>query len=112
MRHRRPGGCDPLERLTGRRLGLEVVSRGPSLKHFGEVFERTISFDTAREIAKAGRKGPDGPRPPWLRSASQATRTSRRSAHFIGDLSLHTVCQEGRCPNIFECWSERTATLC
>lgn len=24
---------------------------------------------------------------------------------------LHTVCEEARCPNIFECWSRRTATL-
>jgi lipoic acid synthetase len=30
---------------------------------------------------------------------------------MMGDLSLNTVCQEARCPNIYECWSERTATL-
>jgi lipoic acid synthetase len=30
---------------------------------------------------------------------------------MINDLSLHTVCQEARCPNIFECWSEGTATF-
>ncbi len=24
---------------------------------------------------------------------------------------MHTVCQEARCPNIFECWSDRTATF-
>jgi lipoic acid synthetase len=30
---------------------------------------------------------------------------------MISDLSLHTVCQEARCPNIFECWSEGTATF-
>ncbi len=30
---------------------------------------------------------------------------------LIKDLSLHTVCQEARCPNIFECWSEGTATF-
>jgi lipoic acid synthetase len=26
-------------------------------------------------------------------------------------LSLHTVCEEARCPNIFECWGDRTATF-
>jgi len=26
-------------------------------------------------------------------------------------LNLHTVCQEAKCPNIFECWSDRTATF-
>ncbi len=25
--------------------------------------------------------------------------------------SLHTVCEEARCPNIFECWEHRTATF-
>jgi lipoic acid synthetase len=30
---------------------------------------------------------------------------------LVEDLSLHTVCQEARCPNIYECWSNRTATF-
>ena len=34
-----------------------------------------------------------------------------RVTDLINDLSLHTVCQEARCPNIFECWSEGTATF-
>ena len=25
--------------------------------------------------------------------------------------TLHTVCEEARCPNIFECWANRTATF-
>jgi lipoic acid synthetase len=27
------------------------------------------------------------------------------------DLDLHTVCEEARCPNVGECWSEGTATV-
>lgn len=30
---------------------------------------------------------------------------------MMNDLNLHTVCQEARCPNIYECWSNRTATF-
>jgi len=30
---------------------------------------------------------------------------------LIGDLDLHTVCQEANCPNRLECWSQRTATF-
>ena len=26
-------------------------------------------------------------------------------------LDLHTVCEEAGCPNIYECWSDRTATF-
>ena len=27
------------------------------------------------------------------------------------DLTLNTVCEEARCPNIGECWEQRTATI-
>ena len=27
------------------------------------------------------------------------------------DLDLHTVCEEAGCPNIYECWADRTATF-
>ncbi|MDQ3699721.1 MAG: lipoyl synthase, partial [Chloroflexota bacterium] len=27
------------------------------------------------------------------------------------DLSLHTICEEAHCPNIYECWENRTATF-
>jgi lipoyl synthase len=26
-------------------------------------------------------------------------------------LNLHTVCQEAKCPNLFECWTDKTATF-
>jgi lipoic acid synthetase len=30
---------------------------------------------------------------------------------MVEGLNLHTVCQEARCPNIYECWADRTATF-
>jgi len=30
---------------------------------------------------------------------------------LVEGLNLHTVCQEARCPNIFECWAAGTATF-
>jgi len=30
---------------------------------------------------------------------------------LISGLNLHTVCQEAKCPNIFECWTDKTATF-
>ncbi|HCN23852.1 MAG TPA: lipoyl synthase [Candidatus Marinimicrobia bacterium] len=29
----------------------------------------------------------------------------------VRDNNLHTVCEEARCPNIYECWDRRTATI-
>ncbi len=52
-----------------------------------------------------------GPRPSWLKIRIRAGEAFDRVNRMIADLSLHTVCQEARCPNIFECWSEGTATF-
>jgi len=52
-----------------------------------------------------------GPRPDWLKVKIRANDTFDGINRMINDLSLHTVCQEARCPNIFECWSEGTATF-
>jgi lipoic acid synthetase len=52
-----------------------------------------------------------GPRPDWLKVRIRANDGFDRVSHLIQNLSLHTVCQEARCPNIFECWSEGTATF-
>lgn len=52
-----------------------------------------------------------GPRPEWLKVRIRTGDSFNRITEMIGDLSLHTVCQEARCPNIFECWTEGTATF-
>jgi lipoic acid synthetase len=35
----------------------------------------------------------------------------RETKRLMRSLSLHTVCEEAGCPNIFECWADRTATF-
>jgi lipoic acid synthetase len=52
-----------------------------------------------------------GPRPEWLKVRIRSDETFDRVTRMVSDLSLHTVCQEARCPNIFECWGEGTATF-
>jgi lipoyl synthase len=52
------------------------------------------------------------PRPDWLRVRLHDNATSRGIAKLIEDKHLNTVCQEARCPNLFECWGvEKTATF-
>ncbi|MBK9065131.1 MAG: lipoyl synthase [Acidobacteria bacterium] len=52
------------------------------------------------------------PRPEWLKVRVPAGGSESEIARLVEDKSLNTVCQEARCPNIFECWSvERTATF-
>ncbi len=52
------------------------------------------------------------PRPAWLKVRLYDNETSRGIAKLLEDRHLNTVCQEARCPNIFECWGvEKTATF-
>ena len=51
-------------------------------------------------------------RPAWLRVKIARSESFRDVGKLIDGLSLHTVCEEARCPNIWECWGEhRTATF-
>src|SRR5438309_4788952 len=52
-----------------------------------------------------------GLRPPWLKIRVPGELNQRPVAKLMNDLALNTVCQEARCPNIFECWSAGTATF-
>ena len=51
------------------------------------------------------------PKPEWLRIRLGDPANQNQVLQLIEGLNLHTVCQEARCPNIFECWTDRTATF-
>jgi lipoyl synthase len=52
------------------------------------------------------------PRPEWLRIRLATPPRYHGVRRLVEDLGLHTVCQEARCPNIYECWGEHgTATF-
>ena len=51
------------------------------------------------------------PKPEWIRIRLGDPTNQNNVLKLIEGLNLHTVCQEARCPNIFECWSDRTATF-
>jgi lipoyl synthase len=51
-------------------------------------------------------------RPEWLRIKLATSSTYHQVRNLVNRLDLHTVCQEARCPNIYECWGEHgTATF-
>ena len=54
---------------------------------------------------------PTGPKPEWLKIRLGDPTNQNAVLKLIEGLNLHTVCQEARCPNIFECWTDRTATF-
>ena len=50
-------------------------------------------------------------RPEWLKIRIPGNLDQLPVSRLMNDLALNTVCQEARCPNIFECWSAGTATF-
>jgi lipoic acid synthetase len=52
-----------------------------------------------------------GHRPAWLKIRVPGDLDQLPVSKLMNDLALNTVCQEARCPNIFECWNAGTATF-
>jgi lipoic acid synthetase len=50
-------------------------------------------------------------RPEWMRVRANLGAGYRGTQRLMRTLDLHTVCEEAGCPNIYECWADRTATF-
>jgi lipoic acid synthetase len=53
-----------------------------------------------------GRRHPD-----WIKVKAPGNPNYLRLKHILRENNLHTVCEEARCPNIGECWGNKTATF-
>jgi len=50
-------------------------------------------------------------KPEWLRIKYRKNEQTEQVISLLKRLSLHTVCQEAMCPNLFECFGKKTATF-
>ena len=50
-------------------------------------------------------------RPNWLRAPAPVGDNYRELKRLVADLNLHTVCESAACPNVGDCWNQRTATF-
>ncbi|MGZ4803808.1 MAG: lipoyl synthase [Acidimicrobiia bacterium] len=50
-------------------------------------------------------------RPEWMKVKANLGSGYRETQRLMREGGLNTVCQEAGCPNIFECWADRTATF-
>ncbi|WP_195575721.1 lipoyl synthase [Paenibacillus sp. 1001270B_150601_E10] len=57
-------------------------------------------------MKKQGQKKPD-----WIRIKLTTGENYTEIKDMMRSKTLHTVCEEARCPNIYECWANRTATF-
>lgn len=53
-----------------------------------------------------GRRHPD-----WIKVKAPGNPNYLRLKKLMREKNLHTVCEEARCPNIGECWGNKTATF-
>tara|TARA_B100000315_G_C14594741_1_gene598191 strand:+ start:8229 stop:9128 length:900 start_codon:yes stop_codon:yes gene_type:complete len=50
-------------------------------------------------------------KPDWLKVHVRTGKNFKELKNLVRDKNLNTVCEEALCPNIYECWERRSATL-
>jgi lipoic acid synthetase len=50
-------------------------------------------------------------KPEWLKARAPMGETFHALKKLARELNLHTVCESAHCPNIGECWNQKTATF-
>ena len=50
-------------------------------------------------------------KPPWLKKRIPPPQDLQKVKSILAEADLHTVCEEARCPNLGECFSQGTATI-
>ncbi len=63
-------------------------------------------FEPAADGSTALRRHPE-----WIRARIPSGETYQDVRRLLHGLDLHTVCEEAHCPNMGECWDQRTATV-
>ncbi len=96
---------------------LAAFTRAQGRPHEFEVdrllAEGTFSPDrrSADPVLVEGRLPGEPARPSWMKVAARMDDDYLELKKMMRGLELHTVCEEARCPNIYECWGMGTATL-
>jgi lipoic acid synthetase len=85
-----------------RRLYLPILTTGPQAAEDSHVAHSVGCAQTVR---------PRERRPEWLKVKARTGPNYTDLKGIMRGLDLHTVCEEARCPNIYECWEEREATF-
>src|SRR5438034_4631121 len=65
-----------------------------------------MTFIPTDEIGHSGRR-----LPPWFKVSLRQGPDYQDIRRTMDTLGLHTICEEARCPNVWECWNNRTATF-
>jgi lipoic acid synthetase len=64
------------------------------------------TFEAAADGSAAPRRHPS-----WIKARMPSGETYQDVRRLLHGLALNTVCEEAHCPNVGECWDQRTATV-
>ncbi len=117
----RDRGVTSVADVLGRPVEMQAVVDSV-VARFGEVFEagaverEDVAWHRPTLRADAGeRPGVEvtltSKRPDWMKVRARFDDGFLELKQLARNLDLHTVCEEAGCPNIYECWSDRTATF-
>ena len=75
-----------------------------------------LDLPVVNHVARTQAMSPNAPaehgaRPDWLRVRLRMGEHYRELKSLMRQRGLHTICEEALCPNIGECWENRTATF-
>ena len=106
----KPRALAARERLAFRGSTITCVSetqcRSAPTRHVRAPHLDSTPMETSLPVAERPR------RPEWMKvRAPSADGRYFDVKKLLHGLSLHTVCEEARCPNISECWGRGTATF-
>ena len=82
-------------------IDQQAASEGTSVRLLGRLAQAGVP----QGLAIGERK------PEWMRAKAKIGEDYLRLKKTMRDLQLVTVCEEAGCPNIYECWSDGTATF-
>lgn len=95
-------------------LGAFVRGQGRPRRFEVDRLVEEGTFDPSPERSPSTERGllPGEPeRPEWMKVRAHMGPEYSDLKKLMRGMDLNTVCEEAGCPNIFECWSQGTATL-
>jgi len=100
-----------MQRECKKSLDVEKVKE-TIIEAFGKVFQRETRISDG-DVAQSAEHLPArrSAKPKWLKQKLPVGPGYEKTRRLVKNRDLHTVCQEARCPNQFECYGKSTATF-
>ncbi|TAE26432.1 MAG: lipoyl synthase [Candidatus Kapaibacterium sp.] len=94
-------------------LGFQRIQPSVDVENIATISSDTTnnSADVETPESASALKSEVERRPEWLKVRAPGGETYANVKTMMRSKTLHTVCEEARCPNISECWNAGTATF-